>query len=437
MEKYQFKAGAGSAAIVFSQEMFPTDHLYGVHADPALRLIVLDAGERAAIVSAEMVNISGELLDDIRRVVAEKTQTPFDNVWMHVTHAITTPHAPGGPFFGKKPPEGKRPGPPQGPPPDPDAPMKNKIYTEAVLKATNEAAAQAADIKPARYGFVKGTTNVNINRDFDSGFGWWVKQNPDEYSNKEMPVLKIEDTDGKLIGVLVSADLKPCCIDQSGREDGTALVDPDVPGYACKACEKELGAPVMFCMAAAGDQVTREQSFWEDVDEQGNAFKVDEGVEKGFELVEKLGKEMAGEISAAVSETKCDISETAVVLARGSVTYQKRKDSRRQKNPVKEIAYEADGEAELGIMAIALGDELAFAAVKPEVNSCTGRSLKERSPFDVTILMSMVNGGMKYMPDKLSYDRCTWEAGSTSCMPGTAEIWTDGAVKLLNGLKEK
>ena len=25
---------------------------------------------------------------------------PYENVWIHVTHAITTPHAPGGPVLG-------------------------------------------------------------------------------------------------------------------------------------------------------------------------------------------------------------------------------------------------------------------------------------------------------------------------------------------------
>jgi len=50
--------------------------------------------------------------------------------------------------------------------------------------------------------------------------------------------------------------------------------------------------------------------------------------------------------------------------------------------------------------------------------------------------MSMVNGGMKYMPDRLSYERCTWESQNTALMPGTAEQWRDMTLGLLDGLKQ-
>lgn len=93
MKQYPFKAGAGSAAIKFPQEMFPTDRLYGVHADPFARILVLDGGERAAIAAVEHVSL-GKTLDDLRQIIADETGTPYENVWIHVTHAITTPHPP-------------------------------------------------------------------------------------------------------------------------------------------------------------------------------------------------------------------------------------------------------------------------------------------------------------------------------------------------------
>ena len=57
--------------------------------------------------------------------------------------------------------------------------------------------------------------------------------------------------------------------------------------------------------------------------------------------------------------------------------------------------------------------------------------------FESTALLSMVNGGMKYMPDITGFERCTWEAGSSGLMPGSAERWVEKALELEKKLKEE
>ena len=78
---------------------------------------------------------------------------------------------------------------------------------------------------------------------------------------------------------------------------------------------------------------------------------------------------------------------------------------------------------------------LAFAGLKPEVNCITAEQLAEKSPYEKTILISMVNGGQKYMPDAAAYDNITWESQSSMMMPGGAEAWVDAAVKKLQEMK--
>jgi hypothetical protein len=46
----------------------------------------------------------------------------------------------------------------------------------------------------------------------------------------------------------------------------------------------------------------------------------------------------------------------------------------------------------------------------------------------------MVNGGMKYMPDKASYDNNTWEAQSSMLMPGAAEAFVEKVAGKINDL---
>jgi len=87
-------AGAGKAEIIFPQEMFPTDGFCGIHDTPCLRILVLDCGVRVAIAAAELVNVPDDAISQCQEIISDKTGTRKENVWIHATHAITTPHAP-------------------------------------------------------------------------------------------------------------------------------------------------------------------------------------------------------------------------------------------------------------------------------------------------------------------------------------------------------
>ncbi|MGN0968073.1 MAG: S-layer homology domain-containing protein, partial [Oscillospiraceae bacterium] len=131
------KAGAGTAEIVFEQAMFPVEGFSGeVHLNPYARILVLEQEMRMAIVSLELVNVPSETITAIKSIVSEKTGTPVENIWVHATHAITTPHGPS------------------------DA-AKLEMYNKAVTAAVTEAADQAADtFQAAVMGIGTGTCDV-------------------------------------------------------------------------------------------------------------------------------------------------------------------------------------------------------------------------------------------------------------------------------------
>lgn len=430
----KLRAGAGRAEIIFPQEMFPTDMLVGVHDNPCARVLVLDNGIRVAIASLEMVNVEGNELNAARKTIEELTGTPYENIWVHVTHAITTPHTPGGPNFGKPRMPGQL-GPPPGKKIDPDAGKKRAIFSEMIAKAVREAATEAAaTFREARIGAGTGQCLVNSNRDVETPFGWWVNISPDEPSNKTMTVVKVEALDGAPIGFLVSYGIKPCAIDQAGRKDGTAMVSADVPGVACRMVEEALGAPCMFCMSAAGDQVPREQASLEFVDEEGKAVMKDYGFDKGLEIVARLGKEMGEDAVEIAKAVVCKDDCAPIGCTAGKVLVKMSDGGGRLNGPLRSKEYKEIGTDDVDVGAIRVGD-IAFVAAKPEMNARTELELWADSPFEHTLLITMVNGGMKYMPDRSAYDRCTWEAQSSFLMPGAAEKWEKRAIDLLVNLK--
>lgn len=428
MKNDRLYAGAGSARIHFPGELFPLEGFQGIHDDPAARVLVLDCGERAALVCLELVMLDGGAIRAVQQVVGALTGTREENVWVHTTHAITTPHAPHAPrgMGGVEleiSEEEKR-----------SLAHNIALFESAVLDAVRQAAQGAADtFRAAKMGVGSGVCTVSVNRDVETPCGWWINFDPNGPCDHTAALVKFEDETGAPIAALVSYALKPCAIDNSEMEKNTRLISSDVPGLACTLLEERLGAPVLFAMSAAGDQVPLEQAWYDEVEQDGTVRKVDLGVAAGLKIVDRLGRRMAGELAPALGCICCDDASPVIRFARGGIDWPGK--GRGRMVPSKTVEYEEKGRERVDAAVMAIGD-VALAGLKPEINVVTQKLLQSKSPFTHTLVVSMVNGGQKYMPDRLSYERGTWEAQSAPLMPGAAEAWvaeTAGLLKELHG----
>ena len=425
LEEKRLQTGAGSAVIHFPEEVFPTDGLCGVHDDPYVRVLVLECGERVAIAAFELVGLAGKELELVRNIVAEHASVDVDHVWIHVTHAISTPHVPRVPQPGRPLPPGQK--------PDPDAPKKAEAFMKTVTQAAAKAAASAvASLRPALLGIGRGTCNINTNRDVETSAGYWIGFNPEGFSNKTATILRFEDETGAAIANVISYGLKPCAIDNSEMEQGTRLVSSDIPGRVCLHLEQEYRAPCLFLMAAAGDQVPKEQAVVECVSLDGTMEKVDAGVEKGLEIVARLAAKMENDMRDIISNTCCTQGNAAIKTAAASLRWDTK--GRMKMRPCREFEFKAEGQTDVAAEIITIGD-VALVALKPELNAITEFQLQAASPYQHTLIASMTNGGQKYMPDAESYKKLTWEAQSSQLMPGAAEAWVNMTVGVLKQVK--
>lgn len=420
-------AGAGSSPICFPREMFPLEGFQGIHDDPSARILLMKSNQLIALVSLELVNVFGEGVDLVKKIVSERCGVSGENIWVHQTHAITTPHIP-------KDPKEMRPG--EKLPThmlDAVSAEKKAMFLQALTDAVVCAADQAKQLKEARMGFGLGKSNVNVNRDIETPFGWWIGLNPEGYSNKTMQILRVETVNGELIALLVNYGLKPCAIDNSEMGSNGRLISSDVPGLACSLVQKELNVPCLFVMSAAGDQVPREMTLLETVTENGAAIPVDGGVAKGLEIVDRLGKEMAEDILRDAATINC--SRENVEFRRDKVVVPCVTKGRIAMAPRRSVDYTIEREVMVDAEILTL-DDIALVAAKPEINAITEKVLAERSPFAATLIFSMTNGGMKYMPDADSYRKITWESQSAMLVEGSAEKWVDAVAEKLKTMKK-
>jgi hypothetical protein len=80
--------------------------------------------------------------------------------------------------------------------------------------------------------------------------------------------------------------------------------------------------------------------------------------------------------------------------------------------PVRRCDFQPAGTEAVPIAVMQLG-ETALVGPQAELSGKTGLDIKAGSPFDRTIVMTMVNGGAKYMADAASYDKITYAAMSS------------------------
>lgn len=410
--------------IIFPEEMFPLEGFCGIHDDPHVRVMMIESGsEQMAVAALELVNVPAREIDFTRELISTEMGIVREKVWVHMTHAITTPHEPG---------RGR--GPQAQAMAEEEIRIKSGLFFRAVEDAVTEAVRMLkGSFGEAVLGWETGTCEINTSRDVETPFGWWIGKKGEGPSNHKMTVLGVKGPDGTAKGYFVSYGCKPCAVDNAGQSAGVRLVSSDVCGKGCAEAEKALHAPVLFCMSAAGDQIPVKTAYGDVVDENGMPKKTEESVETGFSYVEELGNIMADCIVKTARKIECSGAAQAAGWKYISFPWEKRKSG--TKKPQKTMENEADGEnAEVTAEVFRLGGA-AFVAVRPEMNAQTGIELERRSPYEHTVLMSMVNGEMKYMPDEWSYAHATWEAQSSMLMPGAAEKLVEEAVTAMEQMR--
>lgn len=131
-------------------------------------------------------------------------------------------------------------------------------YWEIELAASLEAVNRAmASMRPARYGYGEGKSYVNVNRDVQSPFGFWLEgKNMEGYSDKTIRTLKFVDHEDKVIAVLLNYGMHNTCIHMMKDADGKAKTSGNVSGISCRFVEEYYGADTvaLWTSGAAGNQ---------------------------------------------------------------------------------------------------------------------------------------------------------------------------------------
>jgi len=191
-----------------------------------------------------------------------------------------------------------------------------------------------------------------------------------------------------------------------GTKTGTE-VSADWAGAFRKEVEEKLDAHCAFLQGAAGSLVhlgkMTNERYW-----QKGEYK-----EHGRLVAKTL-------IDAIPSLKKVDPGSISATTLDFEVTYDPEK------------GYSNDKTTEMPLSVMTIGN-VAIATAPFEMDHRNGITVKENSPFEMTLISAYTNGSYGYIPDKDAFPNGGYEVESSRFVPGTAELIEE---KLLDMLEE-
>ncbi|MBD0843980.1 hypothetical protein [Streptomyces sp. TRM68416] len=390
------RAGAGKAVIEIPSSLLPLDGFTTVHDDLYVRILLLESGSRrVALVVLDMTSIGSDGVAALRKIVTDAAGVESADIIVTVTHTFSTPHV------------------------NPGSAANSPFMKQVSQAASTAVAAAVKALQPALVGFGTGKCDVNVNRDVLTADGWWLGTGESGTSDKSVGVTRFDDTAGNPIAILVNYAVQSSVMLDSVMANGDHPVTADLAGAAVAHIEKQYGDDTVgfFLVGACGDQSPAFRSKRYTIDKDKKWSQTD-AADAGWLLLTVQGERLGTE-AVRVSQTVKTTAAATLDLVTDSVTVDA-VTMGRPTGPVKTYTFTPNGTADVPIWVLRIGAGV-FAGVAPELSASTGLSIKKRSPFPHTAVLSMLDGGAKSMADSISYARITYEAVNSTYAQGSAE----------------
>jgi hypothetical protein len=409
----------------------------GTH-DPlhATALVLEQDGTRVALVGLDLVTVTAEVVADARRLIQEQTGIPGTHVMVWATHSHTGPvvsdgRSRAGAFGG-------------------DHPLAVQFVRG--LPAQIAGAVKQADAArvPARVRRAVGTEpGLAFNRRFhltDGTVGWNPgKRNPKVVrpagpTDDRVPVALVETADGKRpIACQVTFAMH---LDTVG---GTRF-SADYPHQLGRCLQASLGDKLVpqFAMGCSGDVNHLNVASAAPQKGHGEAARIGTRLAAAVLRAVEHAEPASGPLraSAAVVELPAAAVTEAEVAAAGPVIAAATGGAKPAPKFLDQVkAFQAADVAERGgrpfraeVQVIALGDDLAWVGLPGEIFNSLGTAVIAGSPFRQTAVVSLCNGSVGYVPDRVAYPQGNYEVVSARVAAGSGEKLVDEALRQLRTL---
>ena len=368
-------------------------HYTGVHDHIYARAIVLDNGvSSAAIIAVDSV----EITDGTAMVahISRETGIPTSNIIMAATHNHNAPmislqNANGTWKSG------------------PAAAGYVAKVEEDLVAGLKQA---KANMQPARVGLASGLSSINVSRDELTAAGTYkLGVNPEGVSDKTVWVMKFESPTGEPIAMLINYAVHATVV---GAKN--SLLTGELPGATAGFVEQHYKDKndkfvAVWTSGAAGDQAPA-------INMSSNSDPA-----KNFEVVDVLGRVLGEEVVRVADGIKNADAQPRIWGMEKTVTCPGQKVIGGGPDKPDAVRQIVDADPVNFRLSVLMIDRMAVTSISSEVVTKIYQHLRKESPFTDTMMITLANGRIGYIPDDATYNNPTFEVYGSPLKKGCGE----------------
>lgn len=418
----QFKVGAAKVNITPSANELGPNSL-GIRDSIYCRAIVIDNGKT----KAALVTVAGNQNERVWKSITERIESELGIPGVNLVLSSTHSHSSGRVMD-----------------------LEEKIFA-AIKDAHNK-------MQPARIGWGKGVSYLNVNRNIIDPVNrtWWEGPNYDGHSDKTVYTMTFETLDGAPIAVYYNYAMHAVIMGQSD------MISGDVPGATSRYIEESFDNKIVavWSEGACGDQnpVYFQQTFdLRDIRIKDYAKRGEDisnsmppggvGLDRSNPTVQRLLQEqvmindamgimLGEEVKRVIREVKRTSNTGEIKAAQKILTFPGRKRTNQGRGGI-EGTY-VDGDSVTIRVGVLIVDDIAIGTVNGETFNYIATEFIKESPYARTMMATIANGSATtgYIPDDASFGKNVFEVLSSRLKPGYAERGIiDGILDLIEELK--
>ncbi len=406
-----------------------------IHDDLLAQALVVEnsEGERAALVSIDLIALTNEQVSQIRRLVRQWTGIPPHRLLLNCSHTHSAPAVGelAAPWMG----------------------IPDNAYLDVVVRKVATVVKMASErLREGNLLCGNAKCHIGINRRQKTPQGIVLGQNPEGVTDPRVDVLAVTAPNGNLCAIAFAYACHPVVLG-----DNNYAVSADYVGVARTVLRRALGIPALFLQGCAGNINPRQRGT--------------------FAIAEKLGRELAGSVlialgsAAPMDDDRLDGATAIIKLPLQSPPDAHTLRRWRQEHLARAREAEKAGrrgearwrhcEAEwaekvlkairaktlpayepIALQVLRLGD-VAFAAMASETFAEIGLALRQQSSFATTIPLGYTNGCIGYLPTAAAYEEGGYEVATAFKFygrllmhrPESERLVTDWLLRQLNRVK--
>jgi hypothetical protein len=271
-------------------------------------------------------------------------------------------------------------------------------------------------LEPARLGVGSGTAHANVNRRQRKADGRiHLGVNPDGPVDRQIGLLKLERTDGTLIGLIANYAVHGTALGGGNRQ-----ISGDVPGFAAEYVERKLGAPLLFVNGALGNVAP--------------LYSVGSNInDPRLEQYETLLGDRIVAANAAMAETTANVSFSIGK----TVIETPRKNGLGWPDDLSEytsVSKDGVNQVRVPVYSLTINRDIVLWAAPLELFSEIALSVRDASPFANTFYFGLTNGSLLYLTTKAAFDEGGYEPNVSVFTDQAEADFTSGVTQYLQEL---